>query len=99
MKFLSTLWNYREDMIYLSPAPLYHSAPLFANNFAIRAGATTIIMEKFDPLEFLRLIEKYAVTDSQMVPTMFNRILKLSDEERQKYDLSSLKQVLQLVEL
>ena len=81
-------------MIYLSPAPLYHSAPLFANNFAIRAGATTIIMEKFDPLEFLRLIEKYSVTDSQMVPTMFNRILKLSEEERKRYDLSSLKNVI-----
>ena len=94
MNFLSSLWNYREDMIYLSPAPLYHSAPLFANNFAIRAGATTIIMEKFDPLEFLRLIEKYSVTDSQMVPTMFNRILKLSEEERKRYDLSSLKNVI-----
>ncbi len=54
LTFLSDLWSFNEDMVYLSPAPLYHSAPQAAANFAIRMGATTIIMEKFDPLEFLK---------------------------------------------
>ena len=81
-------------MIYLSPAPLYHSAPQAANSFAIRKGATTVIMEKFEPLEYLSLIEKYSITHSQLVPTMFSRMLKLSDEEKNRYDLSSLKYAL-----
>ena len=89
LTFLSELWSFEEDMVYLSPAPLYHSAPQAAANFAIRKGATTIIMEKFDPLEFLKLVEKYRVTHSQLVPTMFSRMLKLPDDERNKYDLSS----------
>ena len=94
MGFLSKLWNYSEDMVYLSPAPLYHSAPQAANSLAIRKGATTVIMEKFEPLEYLSLIEKYSITHSQLVPTMFSRMLKLSDEEKNRYDLSSLKYAL-----
>ncbi len=88
--FLSNLWQYREDMIYLSPAPLYHSAPQAAVNLTIRHGGTVVIMEHFDPLEYLRLIPKYQVTHSQLVPTMFSRMLKLSVEEREQFDLSSL---------
>jgi len=88
--FLATLWQYRPDMIYLSPAPLYHSAPQAAINLVIRMGGTVIIMERFDPIHYLELVEKYAVTHSQLVPTMFSRMLKLPDAERTKYDLSSL---------
>jgi len=88
--FLSNLWQYRDDMIYLSPAPLYHSAPQAAVNLAIRQGGTIIIMERFDPLEYLRLIEQYQVTHSQLVPTMFSRMLKLPVDEREQFDLSSL---------
>jgi long-chain acyl-CoA synthetase len=94
MKFLSNLWNYSEDMIYLSPAPLYHSAPQAATGLALRQGATIIIMERFEPLEFLSLIEKYKITHSQLVPTMFSRMLKLSEEEKSRYDISSLKYAL-----
>ncbi|MCP4316678.1 MAG: AMP-binding protein [Hyphomicrobiales bacterium] len=88
--FLQKLWLYREDMIYLSPAPLYHSAPNAAVNFAIRFGATVIVMERFDPEQYLSLIEKYRVTHSQLVPTMFSRMLKLPDEVRERHDLASL---------
>ena len=90
MDFLANLWHYGEDMVYLSPAPLYHSAPQAAVNLAIRFGATVIIMERFDPVEYLRLIERYQVTHSQLVPTMFSRMLKLPDEQRLAFDLSSL---------
>jgi long-chain acyl-CoA synthetase len=88
--FLHKLWRYREEMIYLSPAPLYHSAPQAAVSLTIRSGGTAIIMERFDPEAFLSLIEKYRVSHSQLVPTMFSRLLKLPDDARTKYDLSSL---------
>jgi acyl-CoA synthetase (AMP-forming)/AMP-acid ligase II len=76
--------------LYLSPAPLYHAAPLRFNMMAITLGGTSIIMEAFDAEEFLRLVEKYKVTQSQLVPTMFVRMLKLPAEVRSRYDVSSL---------
>lgn len=88
--FLLKLWQYREGMIYLSPAPLYHSAPQAAVNLTIRIGGTVIIMERFDPEHYLQLIEKYRVTHSQLVPTMFSRMLKLPKETRKQYELGSL---------
>ena len=88
--FLQKLWHYREGMIYLSPAPLYHSAPQAAVNLAIRSGGTVIIMETFDPERYLELVEIYGVTHSQLVPTMFSRLLKLPEGVRNLYDLSSL---------
>jgi long-chain acyl-CoA synthetase len=88
--FLTALWRYREGMVYLSPAPLYHSAPQAAVSLTIRAGGTAIIMEHFDPEAYLALIERYRVTHSQLVPTMFSRLLKLPEDIRRRYDLSSL---------
>jgi long-chain acyl-CoA synthetase len=79
------------DSIYLSPAPLYHAAPLRFNMMAIILGGTSVIMESFDAEEFLRLVEKHGITQSQLVPTMFVRMLKLPDEVRRGYDITSLK--------
>ena len=89
-EFLLGLWQYREDMVYLSPAPLYHSAPQAAVALTIRKGGTVIIMEKFDPLRYLELIEQYKVSHTQLVPTMFSRMLKLPEADRTRHDLSSL---------
>ena len=89
-EFLVRLWHYRDGMIYLSPAPLYHSAPQAAVNLTIRMGGTAIIMETFDPERYLQLVQKYRITHSQLVPTMFSRMLKLPEETRKSYDLSSL---------
>ncbi|NPU65317.1 AMP-binding protein [Bradyrhizobium sp. 83012] len=88
--FLGKLWRYREGMIYLSPAPLYHSAPQAAVNLTIRTGGTAIIMETFDPERYLQLVEQWGITHTQLVPTMFSRMLKLPDDVRSRYDLSSL---------
>src|SRR5665213_3428450 len=88
--FLQNLWQYRKSMIYLSPAPLYHSAPQAAVNLTIRMGGTVIIMEQFDPERYLALIEQWGVTHSQLVPTMFSRMLKLPEQARSRHDLSSL---------
>ena len=88
--FLLDLWQYRAGMVYLSPAPLYHSAPNAAVGLTIRMGGTSIIMERFDAEEYLRLIEQHAVTHTQLVPTMFSRLLKLPPAVRARYDISSL---------
>ena len=79
------------DSIYLSPAPLYHAAPLRFNMMAITLGGTSVIMESFDAEEFLKLVEKHRITQSQLVPTMFVRMLKLPEEVRTRHDVSSLK--------
>ncbi|MCY4133982.1 MAG: acyl-CoA synthetase [bacterium] len=80
-----------EDSVYLSPAPLYHSAPLMWSAGLHELGGTLVIMDRFDPENFLAYVEQYSVTDSQLVPTMFIRMLKLPEEVRCRYDLSSLK--------
>ena len=80
-----------DDATYLSPAPLYHAAPLRWTMTVSSIGATVVVMEKFDPEWFLQLVEKHKITHSQLVPTMFVRMLKLPEEDRTKYDLSSLK--------
>ena len=77
------------SMVYLSPAPLYHAAPIGWCTTAQRLGGTVGVMEKFDPEHALETIEKYKVTDSQWVPTHFVRMLKLDPEVRTRYDLSS----------
>jgi len=89
-QFLSKLWKYTEGLTYLSPAPLYHSAPQAAVALTIRHGGTAIIMEHFDPEAYLALVQKHRITHSQLVPTMFSRMLKLPPEVRGRYDLSSL---------
>ena len=79
------------DSVYLSPAPLYHAAPLLFTSMTAALGGTAIIMERFDAEDFLRLIERHRVTHTQLVPTMFVRLLKLPEAVRRRYDLSSLK--------
>ncbi|MEA3019626.1 MAG: long-chain acyl-CoA synthetase [Actinomycetota bacterium] len=91
--FSRSMYGFREGMTYLSPAPLYHSAPQASVASTVRMGGTAVIMEKFDPAQFLELIAKHDVTHSQMVPTMFSRLLKLPDDVRAAADLSSLERI------
>jgi acyl-CoA synthetase (AMP-forming)/AMP-acid ligase II len=88
---LGSLYGVTEASVYLSPAPLYHSAPLRFNMGILRKGGTSIVMERFDPEGALAMIERYRVSHSQWVPTMFVRMLKLPPQVRTKYDLSSLR--------
>jgi len=78
------------DTTYLSPAPLYHSAPIGFNLGVQSLGGTTVVMEKFDPEDALRLIEHRRASHSQWVPTMFVRMLKLPEEKRTAHDVSSM---------
>jgi acyl-CoA synthetase (AMP-forming)/AMP-acid ligase II len=84
------LFGFTEDTRYLSPAPLYHAAPLRFCLGIHMIGGTVIVMERFDPEDYLRLIGEHRITASQVVPTMFVRMLKLPEETRAAYDVSSL---------
>ena len=88
---VKALYDFGPGMVYLSPAPLYHAAPLRYCMSVQRYGGTVVVMERFEPETYLALVEKYRVTHSQLVPTMFVRMLKLPDEVRSKYDLSSMR--------
>jgi len=88
---LGQLYGFDGDSVYLSPAPLYHSAPLAFTAAIHSLGGTNVIMEKFDPVESLQAIQDHKITHSQWVPTMFIRMLKLDESERTGFDLSSLK--------
>lgn len=87
---VGALYGFKAGMTYLSPAPLYHAAPLRYTMSVHRFGGTVIVMEKFDAETYLALVERYRVTHSQLVPTMFVKMLKLPDAVRTRYDLSSL---------
>ena len=90
-QMINALTRFEPGDIYLSPAPLYHAAPLRWCMSYTRHGATLIIMEKFDAEAYLKYVEQYKATHTQLVPTMFIRMTKLPDEIKSKYDISSLK--------
>ncbi|MET8207712.1 acyl-CoA synthetase [Streptomyces sp. NPDC005373] len=83
----------RPGDVFLSPAPLYHSAPLVYSMSMHRLGVPIVLMDRFDPRRCLELIERHGVTQAQFVPTMFVRMLRLPREERELYDVSSLRVV------
>ena len=87
--FHAHMWGFDEQTVFLSPAPLYHTAPAFLSVSTQALGGTAVMMPKFNPAEALAAIERYRVNRSQWVPTMFIRMLRLPPEERVQYDLSS----------
>jgi long-chain acyl-CoA synthetase len=90
MLFVRGMFGFRDGMTYLNPAPLYHSAPQASVAASLRMGCTTVVMEHFDAEQWLALVERYRVTNCQMVPVMFSRLLRLPEEVRARYDTSSL---------
>ncbi|MGV0744094.1 fatty-acid--CoA ligase FadD4 [Mycolicibacterium sp. XJ870] len=93
MSALVGFWMHPEA-VYLSPAPLYHTAPSVWSMQVQAAGITTVVLEKFDPEGCLDAIQKHGVTHGQFVPVMFTRMLKLPEAVRNSYDLSSLQRVM-----
>ena len=85
----SMLWGFDDETVYLSPAPLYHSAPVGFSTATQANGGTVVILSRFDEVSALKAIEDYRVTHSQWVPTMFTRMLKLPEDIRYRYDFSS----------
>src|SRR6201988_1650636 len=93
MSALVEFWMH-PDAVYLSPAPLYHTAPSVWSMSAQAGGITTVVLEKFDPEGCLEAIQRHRVTHGQFVPAMFTRMLKLPDSVRNSYDLSTLERVM-----
>jgi len=88
------IYGLRPGARALLPGPLYHSAP---NSFGLRAGrlgGALVLMPRFEPEEFLRLVEAERIDTIFMVPTMFIRLMKLPEAVRRKYDMSSLHHVI-----
>ena len=90
---LSMLFGGTSESIYLSPAPMYHAAPLRFCMAVQALGGTVVMMEHFDPEQYLALIDRYHTTLSQVVPTMFVRLIKLPGDVRSKYDVSSMQTI------
>ncbi|MDY6870980.1 MAG: AMP-binding protein [Actinomycetota bacterium] len=88
---LSSVFGFTADSVYLSPAPIYHSAPLGFSVGVTALGGTVVMMEKFDAVDALRAIEQYRVTCAQFVPTMFSRMLNLAEADRKRFHISSLR--------
>lgn len=84
------LFGFSSESVYLSPAPLYHAAPLGWSIAVQRLGGTVVVMESFEPARALALVEQHRVTHAQFVPTHFIRMLKLPEAERRAHDLGSL---------
>ncbi len=80
-----------DDNVHICGSPLYHTAVLVFSSSSLHLGHAVVLMDKWMPEEMLRLIEKYKVTQSHMVPTQFHRLLKLDEGVRKKYDVSSLR--------
>jgi long-chain acyl-CoA synthetase len=87
---LRSMLGMTEQSVYLCPAPLYHAAGLQWSAGTHELGGTVVVMEKFDAEQLLALVEREAVTHTQVVPTMLVRLMKLAPEVRERYDLSSL---------
>ena len=82
------MYGFDRDTVYLTPAPLYHAAPLPFGGF-VQALGESVVLPYFDPVTALQAVERYRITHSQWVPTMFVRMLKLPDDQRLGHDLSS----------
>ena len=80
--------------VHLAVAPLYHTAVMNFVQAALHHGQTVVLMDKWTPEGTLERIERFRVTSTHMVPTMFHRLLKLDEKERGRYDVSSLSHVI-----
>ncbi|BAH50696.1 AMP-binding protein [Rhodococcus opacus] len=85
------LFDFDIDTVYLSPAPLYHTAPFRFVLAITQLGGTVVCMERFDPVQALQAISEYRVTHAQFVPTMLVRMDRLPEAVKSSADLSSLK--------
>lgn len=79
---------------HLVCGPLYHAGPSSASTSALHAGVTIVLMDGWSAEACLAMIEQHGITSTQMVPTMFHRLLALPDDVRERYDVSSVESVM-----
>ncbi|HEX2176033.1 MAG TPA: acyl-CoA synthetase [Nocardioidaceae bacterium] len=80
-----------DDNVHICGSPMYHTAVLVWASTSVQVGHPAVLMDRWGPREMLELVDRYRVTQSHMVPTQFNRLLSLPEDERKQYDLSSLR--------
>jgi long-chain acyl-CoA synthetase len=83
-----------DDNVHIIGSPLYHTAVMRFGGGSLHLGHTIVLMDKWDAEDMLRLIEKYKVTTTHMVPTQFHRLLALPEDNRKRYDMSSLRHMI-----
>jgi len=83
-----------DDNVHIVGSPLYHTAVLIFSANSLHFGHLVVVMDKWTPEGMLRLIDRYKVTTSHMVPTQFHRLLQLPEEVRDKYDCSSTRRMI-----
>jgi len=91
---VARMWGFGEDDVHLVAGPVYHTAPGSQGQVHLMLGATIVIMPRFDAEACLRLVARHRITNAQMVPAMFFRILGLAEDVRSRYDLSSIRKIL-----
>lgn len=91
---LSALWTYGPDDIHLVAGPLYHAGPLGYCNLTLYSGGTVVLMDTWDPIEFLRSVQNLRVTTTFLTPAHFIRILEVPEAKRRRLDLTSLRHVI-----
>lgn len=84
-------YGFTQDDVNLTAAPLFHSAPAFFANTHLYIGSKVCILRVFDPVAILETIERERITEFFMAPTMYDLIFSLPDEEKKKYDVSSVR--------
>jgi long-chain acyl-CoA synthetase len=77
--------------VVLMNGPMYHSAPAAYGMGSARLGLNMVLQPRFEAEDMLRLIDRHKVSHMHIVPTMFVRLLRLPDEVKRRYDLSSLR--------
>ena len=91
---LADMWGYGPDDVHLVAGPMYHAGPAGYANSTLFVGGTVVLMGGWEAREFLRLVEAHRVTTTFLTPAHFIRLLEVPDDERARYDLSSLRHVI-----
>jgi len=86
--------GYQPDDVYLSTGPLYHSGPGGFMAIAFALGNTVVLQRKFDPEDWLRLLERYRVTTTFSAPTPIRMVCNLPAERKARYDRSSMRRMI-----
>jgi long-chain acyl-CoA synthetase len=93
-QYLVDLWGYRPDDVYITSGPLYHTGPAGYASTTLFAGGTVVILPWFEARAWMRLVDRHRVTTTFAAPAHFIRLLEVPEDERARYDLSSLRHVI-----
>jgi len=91
---LASMWGYRRDDVHLVAGPLYHAGPLGYCNLTLYVGGTVVLMDGWDPVEFLRTVQNLRATTTFLTPAHFIRLLEVPARQRLRLDTTSLRHII-----